>query len=51
MNTFISVVYSVLCALMCIGLIYRLFKSEELCERITCGVALVPFLLRAFRIR
>ena len=51
MTVFISIAYSVLCALMSLGLIYRLFKSKNLYEKLTCGIALVPFLLRTFQIR
>jgi hypothetical protein len=51
MSTFISIAYSILCGLMCIGLIYKLYKSDDVYEQITCGIALVPFLLRTFQIR
>ncbi len=47
----IGIVYSILCGLMSFGLIYKLFKSEDVYEQITCGIALVPFLLRTFQIR
>ena len=51
MYVFISIAYSLLCGLMSVGLIFKLFKSKDVYEQITCGIALVPFLLRTFQIR
>ena len=51
MNYLISIAYTIFCGLMCIGLLYKLYRSDNLYEQITCGIALVPFLLRTFQIR
>ncbi|MGI6519004.1 MAG: hypothetical protein ACOX4C_09525 [Bacillota bacterium] len=51
MTAFVSISYTVLCGLMVIGLVHRMFTSRDVYEQITCGVSVVPFLLRALHIR
>lgn len=51
MTAFVSIAYTALCGLMVIGLVYRMFTSRDVYEQITCGVSVVPFLLRALHIR
>jgi hypothetical protein len=51
MASTITLAYTAMCWLLILGMGYRMFKTKDIYEQLVCGVAIVPFLLRALQIR